>query len=54
MRIGYQLLFQNGHQGMSDGEMTMKELRLGRARRAARLRHHLVRRAPLRRLLDVP
>jgi alkanesulfonate monooxygenase SsuD/methylene tetrahydromethanopterin reductase-like flavin-dependent oxidoreductase (luciferase family) len=28
MRIGYQLLFQNGHQGMSDGEMTMKELRL--------------------------
>jgi len=28
MRVGYQLLFQNGHQGMSDAEMMRKELRL--------------------------
>lgn len=28
MRVGYQLLFQNGHKGMSDAEMMRKELRL--------------------------
>ncbi|MBI2963109.1 MAG: LLM class flavin-dependent oxidoreductase [Deltaproteobacteria bacterium] len=28
MRVGYQLLFQNGHQGMPDDEMVRRELRL--------------------------
>jgi alkanesulfonate monooxygenase SsuD/methylene tetrahydromethanopterin reductase-like flavin-dependent oxidoreductase (luciferase family) len=28
MRVGYQLLFQNGHAGMSDDEMVRRELRL--------------------------
>ena len=54
MHVGMAAVFQNPGKARTDREVYRNELRLGRPRRAARLRVDLGRRAPLHRLHDVP